>query len=84
MGLSTEGIIDAYFNEDNKLVEHQINSYNYYVDHIIPDIISQNFPITLKYNDQNIKIKKIIINAVNYNVSKPISIENNLELKLYL
>ena len=27
-------IIDAYFNEDNKLVENEINSYNYYVDEI--------------------------------------------------
>ena len=77
MGLSTEGIIDAYFNEDNKLVEHQINSYNYYVDEIIPQILSQYFPVIMTFNDDSCVINKIELDIKNMKVGKPLLIENN-------
>ena len=32
-------IIYAYFTQSNILVKHQIESFNYYVDFIIPDIL---------------------------------------------
>ena len=77
MSLDIDNIIDKYFNQDNILVKHHINSYNQYIDEILPNIISQNFPIILNYNDNDIKIKKIIINCENLNIKKPISVENN-------
>ena len=56
MSINIDKLINTYFKQDNILIKHHIESYNYYVDHIIPDIISQNFPITLTYNESNIKL----------------------------
>ena len=75
--LNTDEIIRSYFTQNNILIKHQIESYNYYVDSIIPNIISQFFPITLTYNDDNIIIKKIFLNIKNIKIKKPLSVENN-------
>ena len=45
--LDTDDIIQSYFNESNINVDHQISSYNYYIDTIIPQIISQYFQIRI-------------------------------------
>ena len=63
-----ECIITKYFNKKHVLTDHQISSYNHLIDEILPNIISQNFPITLNYNYDEIKIKKIIINCENLNI----------------
>ena len=75
--LNTDEIIRSYFTQNNILIKHQIESYNYYVDSIIPNIISQFFPITLTYNDDNIIIKKVVLNIKNIKIKKPLSVENN-------
>ena len=31
-------IIHSYFTQKNILIKHQIESFDYYIDHIIPDI----------------------------------------------
>ena len=36
-------IIDKYFQRENILVSHQIDSYNDLIDNIIPKILSQTF-----------------------------------------
>ena len=77
MTLDIDKIIDKYFNQDNLLIKHHIESYDNYIDNILPNIISQNFPIILNYNDSQIKIKKIIINCEDMKIKKPISVENN-------
>ena len=38
-----ENIIQKYFKEDNVLTNHQIESYNDFIDNILPKIISQYF-----------------------------------------
>ena len=43
MDIKTDDIIQKYFEQKNILVNHQIESYNYYVDEIIPKIINQYF-----------------------------------------
>ena len=55
--LNTDGIIQSYFNKKNIIVDHQINSYNFYIDSIIPKIISQYFPVKATFNDPKCVIK---------------------------
>ena len=68
MSLDIDKIIKLYFQQNNILIKHHIDSYNNYVDNILPNIISENFPIILLYNDSNIKIRKIIINIKNFKI----------------
>ena len=37
-------VISSYFKRHNILTNHQIESYDDFVDNILPKIISQNFP----------------------------------------
>tara|TARA_B100001094_G_scaffold147047_1_gene142392 strand:+ start:1798 stop:5247 length:3450 start_codon:yes stop_codon:yes gene_type:complete len=77
MVLNTDEIIHTYFKGNNKLVEHQINSYNYFVDDILPQIISQYFPVPVPFTDTNCMINKIELGVKNMKVGKPLLIENN-------
>ena len=71
MTLKTDDIIDTYFKGNNKLVEHQIEFYNYFVDDILPQIISQYFPVSVPFNDDsNCVIKNIELNVKNMKVGK--------------
>ena len=75
--MSTDNIIKTYFNQKNIIVDHQIKSYNYYVDTIIPQIISQFFPVVVSFNDDNCVIKEVKLDISNIRVGKPLLIENN-------
>ena len=45
-------VIEKYFKENNILVNHQITSYNYFIDHLFPKITKQYNPITFtRYKD---------------------------------
>ena len=48
MVLNTDALIDTYFNQRNILINHQIQSYNFYIDEIIPQIMKQYFLDKLK------------------------------------
>ena len=48
--ISTDEIINTYFQQNNILVNHQTNSYNDFIDNIIPKIINQSFPINVEFN----------------------------------
>ena len=50
--LSTDKIIREYFNKKDILVNHQIESYNDYIDNIIPCILSQFFPVSIDFNNE--------------------------------
>ena len=75
--MNTDGIIQSYFNRKNIIVDHQIKSYNYYVDTIIPQIIYQNFPLIIKFNDIECIIREISLDITNIRIGKPHMIENN-------
>ena len=62
MHLTTDEIIQKYFDQRNILVNHQIESYNYYVDEIIPRIMKQYFPVIINFNGGSCKIRKIKLN----------------------
>lgn len=75
MEFTTDELISCYFENGSTIVSHQIESYNYYVDEIIPNIISGVFPLTLDY--KNNIISSIIIDIENIRIGGPLSIENN-------
>ena len=73
--LSTEPIIKSYFDQKNIVAKHQLESFDDYVDNIIPNIISQFSPIeinvsdntSLKYIKLDFLIDTIIIEDCKYN-----------------
>ena len=75
--MDTDDIIKSYFNQKNVIVDHQIKSYDYFVDTIFPQIISQFFPVVIPFNDENCVIKEVKLDINNIRVGKPLLIENN-------
>ncbi len=77
MVLNTDALIDTYFNQRNILINHQIQSYNFYIDEIIPQIMKQYFPVTILFNEPSCDIHKIELGITNLNIGKPHLVENN-------
>lgn len=75
MDLNYDEIVKSYFNQTNILVKHQIDSYEEYIDKILPNIISNYFPIHMKLDSD--KIKTIILDVDNVKIGKPFTTENN-------
>tara|TARA_Y100001958_G_C21244817_1_gene574156 strand:- start:1690 stop:5142 length:3453 start_codon:yes stop_codon:yes gene_type:complete len=75
--ISTDEIINTYFQQNNILVNHQTDSYNDFIDNIIPKIINQSFPINVEFNNDVSKIQSIKMNVHNIRVEEPLCIENN-------
>ena len=77
MDLYHDEIIKSYFNRKDVLINHQIESYNYYIETIIPKIITQLFPFKINFNNEHNKIHQIEINIKNLRIGSPLSVENN-------
>ena len=77
MEINHDEIIKSYFNRNDILINHQIESYNYYIETIIPQIINQLFPFKIIFNNEGNKINQIEINIINLRIGSPISVENN-------
>ena len=77
MVLNTDPVIESYFKQENIIISHQINSYNYYVDEIIPKILSERFPVIINFNDNNCSIRKIELGLKKLRIGKPLMVENN-------
>ena len=67
-------IINIYFN-DSRLIDHQIESYEEFIDKIIPNILKQNFP--LQVNFENNKISNIKFDIKKIRNGKPTFTKNN-------
>ncbi len=77
---NTDVLIQKYFDQENILINHQINSYNYYVDEIIPKIINQYFPVLIHFNEhiqEDSSIDSIELMVRNLRIREPLLIENN-------
>lgn len=74
MDLNYDEIIKSYFDQENILVQHQISSYNEFVEKILPNIISNYFPINISFNN---KIKNISLDIINVVLGNPTTTENN-------
>ena len=60
--LSTEPIIQAYFDQENILAKHQLESFDDYIENILPNILKQYSPITVEldnHTENDISIKNI-------------------------
>ena len=60
-----KSLIDSYFQQKNILVKHQIESYDDYIDNIIPNILHQFFPnngLNIDCDNDNTNIKNIKLN----------------------
>jgi DNA-directed RNA polymerase II subunit RPB2 len=78
MKYNTDELIQQYFNQKNILVSHQINSYNNYVDEIIPKIIRQYFPLKINLSENtSSEIEEIELTVENLRVGQPLLVENN-------
>jgi len=65
-------IIQQYFNQENILVKHQIESFNNLIDEILPKIISNVFPINVSVNNNTIEL-----GVENIKFERPIYTEKN-------
>jgi DNA-directed RNA polymerase II subunit RPB2 len=67
-------ILRDYFSQKDILIDHQIDSYNDYIDNIIPNLLNQYFPMVINMNN---KINKIKISLKKFYVEQPYYTENN-------
>jgi len=82
--LSTDEIIRTYFEQNDILVKHQIESYNDYIDNIIPNILSQFSPIEVNINSDKINFIKIDVEGLEFSVLKGMKniLKNNKKIKM--
>lgn len=82
--IDTWKTLDSYFGQKGVLLQHQTESYNDFVDYVIPQIIERNNPVIIASDyDEEIKDfkKKYIIEFLQTYVSKPLIQENNDVIK---
>ena len=78
MSFTTDELIQKYFDQKNILISHQINSYNYYVDEIIPKIIQQYFPVYINFSENDsCEIEEIELSIQKFRIGEPLLVENN-------
>jgi DNA-directed RNA polymerase II subunit RPB2 len=80
-------VLDSYFADPTKLVQHQLDSFDDYVDVLIPQIIERNNPILINTDydkdiDKFLKVYEIKFGETY--ISKPIIHENNDIIKRLL
>ncbi len=76
--------LDSYFAQNKVLTQHQLESYNDFVDFVIPQIIERNNPVIIATDyDDSIKDfkKKYVIEFLQTYLSKPLIQENNDVIK---
>ena len=71
----TSNLFDSYFNQKNIFIKHQLESYNYYIDELLPSIISNTFPVEVNLMDS--AINKVSLDIININTVLPKISENN-------
>lgn len=68
-------IIKEYFSRDNILLSHQIESYNDLIDNILPEIVSNIFPIKINIKKSDIESIEFLIK--NIRLERPTYTEKN-------
>ena len=77
MSDTIQQVISAYFKKENVLVDHQIDSYDDFIDNTLPVILSQSFPIKLNFNSDESPVKSVMMDLDNIKVGLPMCTENN-------
>jgi len=75
--LSTEKIVQSYFNQKNILNKHQIDSFNDFMDNILPNILEQHSHIIINVNTNNIHTVEFELLLNTLNIEPPKYNENN-------
>ena len=70
-------LLTKYFERENILVNHQIESFNDFIDTILPTIISQSFPLTIKFHDKTLNIHELTMYVTSMDTENPYYTENN-------
>ena len=76
--------LDSYFKQDKILIQHQIDSFNNFVDYTIAQLIERNNPITIAsgYKETNNYFDNVVtINLGQIYTSKPVIHENTDVIK---
>ena len=80
-------IIDTYFEQDNILVKHHINTYNHFITNLLPNIINDETYSVSIYKDwdkeNQIYYKKYSVNFDKVFISKPVIYENGVSKPMY-
>ena len=77
MSDTIDKVISAYFKKKDVLVDHQIGSYNDFIDNTLPKILSQSFPIKLNFNSDESPVKSVMMDLENIKIGLPMCTENN-------
>ena len=69
--------IHNYFTQDKLLVKHHIDSYNDFIDNLLPNILKQYFPMNIHFRDESKVITKLAISIKGIHIEKPYYTEKN-------
>ena len=64
-------IVNSYFTQSGIIVKHHIDSYDDFIDTLLPNILKQYFPLNINFNDPSKNIKKISISVEKINIENP-------------
>ena len=70
-------IFNTYFSQKNIFIKHQLESFNYYIENIIPSILSNVFPLIINFEEEENKLKSIKMHIIKLNINSPMTSENN-------
>jgi DNA-directed RNA polymerase II subunit RPB2 len=78
---SVENLIDEvvhkYFTQDRLLVKHHIDSYNDFIDNLLPNILRQYFPLNIHFKDATKPLQVLTIMIDGIHIEKPYYTEKN-------
>ena len=77
-------VLAAFFNDDKRLVAHQIDSYNHFIEHDLPQLVQEHNPIIVYDNYDNTEkrfMSEHVIEFGDIKIGRPIIMENNGNIK---
>ena len=69
--------IHNYFTQDKLLVKHHIDSYNDFIDNLLPNILKQYFPLNIHFRDESKPLTKVAVSVEGIHIEKPYYTEKN-------
>lgn len=66
-----QSIVKSYFTQKGIIVKHHIDSYDDFIDTILPNILKQYFPLNINFKDPSKSIKKLTISIERIQIERP-------------